>query len=82
VTAEPSSAKPVIGMPLPEASPEHMIQTPPSAPLAGELPVQNAATGQHPLWHQMLWHLKSAPVVDLSVIVGSQQAQDKHAARD
>jgi len=59
VTAEPSSAKPVIGMPLPEASPEHMIQAPPSAPLAGELPVQNAATGHHPLSDQMLCALKA-----------------------
>jgi hypothetical protein len=37
---------------------------------------------QHPLCDQMLCALKAAPVVDLSVIVGSQQAQDKHAARD
>jgi hypothetical protein len=35
---------------------------------------------QHPLCDQMLWRLKAAPLLVFSVIVGSRQAQDKHAA--
>ena len=61
---------------------------PPSVPRWWGFPVLGRTTPgrrakPHPLLsRQLLWHLKSAPVVDLSVIVGSQQAHDKHAARD
>jgi hypothetical protein len=52
------------------------FRLPRPAPLAGEFLFQDAA----PVCDQMLWRLKAAPLLVFSVIVGSQQAQDKHAA--
>jgi hypothetical protein len=50
--------------------------------LSGPNDAGKEGEAEHPLCDQLLCALKAAPVVDLSVIVGSQQAQDKHAARD
>jgi hypothetical protein len=64
--AELSPAKPVVSLPS-RGTPEHTIQAPPSVRAGGGV---CCFRPQHPLCAQLLWRLKAAPVMDLSVIVG------------